>query len=937
MKYFRILFFLLLTGLIISATIAGRNSFLLKNKHAKWGILSFQFALNDSVQSSILQQWDKDSITRINYKKTPEPLTTDGLMVAKHQTKVDNVMIAFYIALLCLLTYHYRQVIKLEKKPLNWVWISIMVLLAGICDYVENSYTLGVLNAFPGSLISGSAIIISLLAFLKFLLLILVAFVLVPAAKVIARISKLFKGAPAFLKDVVGLAWKFRIILIALLVLFLCLSFSDQGQDLLVTINTDKIAVVLFYVIVSILAVLCWFLPKLYELLRPVYFKSLYTKPLPEARETSKLDFARFLGIIAYVIPANGILMTLRAYHVVYLLDDLPPIIIMVAVLVIYYYMITRKWLDQFYIINGEFSKLRYTLTIAIILIAIAAFGLLSNNSKHTYYLAYLSLGFYLLSFAFLLTMTYRKVIPPFQKILIFPIIFWTVIIAIVFFVAFNFEWIIYYLTADQRFFSLPIVITGLITHVALFSFLLILGRNTGYKIITILLVCTFIKSAYTISDFHKIHLEPKEETSLKTGDGIAPASLRMYARAWLLSRKAEIARYNAAKGCPYPIYFVNAYGGGIRAAAWPALVIGKLDVEMRGLQKSDTSYRDFQHYIFSYSGSSGGTVGLSMVAASRMAATGSTPKPDTSFLPRNTKNIFKNDYLTANLVGIFGRDMLASSFGLSCYADRARLQELSFEHHLSKSSLFTYNIPLDSGWKSSNTEVPLFVSNTFDINTGRKAIIAPVVLQQDDFPGVVLFQELMEKEPEKGILLSTAALLSARFPFVSPTGKLSEDHHFSDSGTIENSGAETSLQLLRVLEDELKSLAAVDPTWISLQTQFVFISLKNTIKNTETGGQVKNLYEIVAPAIGLLTTIDGNATKADAINEALARKNGWKYFDVRPVLIGVSGSFPVLPLGWQISDDALKQMEESVCNPLCNIKQVVSYMKGKEVPSSIP
>src|SRR5689334_9813339 len=119
MKSFRLLFILLLTGLFISAGVVGKNSFLLKNKHAKWGIISFQFASTDSVQSQILKQWDKDIITRIDYKRKAVMATTDGLMVARHQTRADNVMILFYVALLCLLCDHYRSRTKFGNTPIN--------------------------------------------------------------------------------------------------------------------------------------------------------------------------------------------------------------------------------------------------------------------------------------------------------------------------------------------------------------------------------------------------------------------------------------------------------------------------------------------------------------------------------------------------------------------------------------------------------------------------------------------------------------------------------------------------------------------------------------------------------------------------------------------------------------------------------------------------
>ncbi len=69
-----------------------------------------------------------------------------------------------------------------------------------------------------------------------------------------------------------------------------------------------------------------------------------------------------------------------------------------------------------------------------------------------------------------------------------------------------------------------------------------------------------------------------------------------------------------------YPVFFVNAYGGGIKAAAWTTMVIGRLDQLLRENVLKDSLAHDFQHYAFSYSGVSGGAVGLSLLSAGRIS-----------------------------------------------------------------------------------------------------------------------------------------------------------------------------------------------------------------------------------------------------------------------------------------------------------------------------
>ncbi|UOE52170.1 hypothetical protein MTO98_13885 [Mucilaginibacter sp. SMC90] len=68
-----------------------------------------------------------------------------------------------------------------------------------------------------------------------------------------------------------------------------------------------------------------------------------------------------------------------------------------------------------------------------------------------------------------------------------------------------------------------------------------------------------------------------------------------------------------------YPVCFVNAHGGGIRATVWTTVVIGTLDEELWADTAKINKF-GCQHYAFSYSGASGGTIGLMLLAASRHA-----------------------------------------------------------------------------------------------------------------------------------------------------------------------------------------------------------------------------------------------------------------------------------------------------------------------------
>jgi hypothetical protein len=169
---------------------------------------------------------------------------------------------------------------------------------------------------------------------------------------------------------------------------------------------------------------------------------------------------------------------------------------------------------------------------------------------------------------------------------------------------------------------------------------------------------------------------------------------------------------------------------------------------------------------------------------------------------------------------------------------------------------------------------------------------------------------------------LSAAAFLSARFPYVCPTGKFDEKHHFTDGGTLENSGAETSRQVIAVFERVL-----AEDEFAGLNVTINVLSISNSILSVEYPTQDKNLYEVVAPALGILETISSNALKADTINKVMAARQkmkGWSYNKIQPTREMIAGNWPVLPLGWQISDHALEVMKKSIKDQRAKIENVL-------------
>jgi len=591
--------------------------------------------------------------------------------------------------------------------------------------------------------------------------------------------------------------------------------------------------------------------------------------------------------------------------------------IMLAAMLAFYAIVLEYNWIDRIYKNGTEVIKWRYWLSMVLLVFPLIMWGWgYGKQSREPYFLAYLSLDLVFLSVMFMITATLRTSFSPFAKWHAAPWVTFSGLAALLFFILCNFPSFLNQITRDNRFFTLPVVLCALAGYLLCFSFLLFTGKKIGMSLITFLLLFALYRSVSTITAYHEAYIQ-KQKNYHKSLD-----SLDNYTEHWLNSRKQDIKAFVAAHpNQPYPVFFVNAYGGGIRATVWTTMVIGTLDSLLRNGNKGDSSAADFQHYVFSYSGASGGTVGFALLCGARYHY-GQQTGADTIFYPFNSLALYRNDYFTSNMAGLLGRDMVASSLGIAPWPDRAKIMEQDWERHA-----FAHHVDLRVTMgqicKGNNYEVPLLFANTFDVDSGKKGIIAPVLLNSLDFPATVMLEEEI-KDPGD-LRLSTAAFLSARFPYISPTAKLNGQHHFTDGGTWDNSGAETSLQVLNVFERVRNKLIKEDPVFNHIQPQF--LSLPNSVLSTESTGKPRNLFEPLAPPDGLLNSRVGYTKKADGWNYSFSRIKHYGFYQFRPTAERLPNTniWPVLPLGWQMSEYAMTKMRINVSRDSSAIDKVLA------------
>jgi hypothetical protein len=943
---FRLLFLLFTAGLFITATLTQKDKYLVITAHAPKAILSWETNLNNSDRDKMLKEWGITYKNLLVYKNTDTPrvVKVTGLKTVIAQNHADYAFIIFYVGFLLLLISHLIRVEGYSPR-FNWLFIALALftVLGGILDYIENFGTSKIVhlymanpkNALPDASIVGYP------SRLKWILLIAVVAIILWQS-IILDLALLWLGMiTGFLKKGTQLFWRWRVMLFTLLIVFALLYISDQGQDLLLSLNAEKLGVYLFLFSTSIIALLCWYLPKILEYdgvmnYAQFFFKSVDFKVDPQThkRPKAEVDLSRLLGAAGFLIPAVGIFKVMDNYHMDYWFSGIPPLAIFLLMLIVYRIVLEHHWIDGFYKnINGEINWIKYGITIIVLFIPMVIWGMDKNNTQ-PYAIVHLALDLIILSILFLITTTLRTCSGIIKKWPIAPFITLTGLACLAFFIACNFPSFLARFIYSSRFYTMPFVFFAVAGYLLFFTYLLFIGKKTGVTWITILLVITFIGASSSVTNYHGIAVLT-DTTHCKTKNGVDTScvkiadSLNTYAEKWLLGREQEIDNYYKQYKKSYPVYFVNAHGGGVRAAVWTTMVIGTLDKEMRA-DTGKFNKLGFQHYAFSYSGASGGTVGLMLLDASRYAHLKDLAN-DQFFYPHNSWSLYGTDNLTSDIIALLGRDMVYSSFGLSGIPDRARLMEMDWEQNALHRNI-DLKLPFMSMWYDSKTELPLLFSNTYDIPSGNKGIIAPVLLNSKDFPSAIFLEQEI---PGRGDMrVSTAGFLSARFPYVSPTAKLNNNRHFTDGGTIENSGGETSLQVIKVFESVRAKLIA-DNHPILKNISINILALPNSIAGIESPVYDKNFYEPLGPPLGALNVGGANSVRAELINCRLPTKtNGYTYVSFQPSAYKFNGKpfWPVLPLGWQISNAALEALEHSATMPSSKLDTIFKRFGVKRI-----
>jgi hypothetical protein len=342
------------------------------------------------------------------------------------------------------------------------------------------------------------------------------------------------------------------------------------------------------------------------------------------------------------------------------------------------------------------------------------------------------------------------------------------------------------------------------------------------------------------------------------------PAQTGRFNRPTLAQSIADWKSINCHDGdCPRPV-LVAASGGASRAGFFTAATLGEILDRSR---KDPAQLNDFQNRLFAISTVSGSSTGAAFFAAAlREAHDGANPCRDADgsglvyFSDRPTswrhcmEQLLSGDFISSTLIAyvykdaIRGGTAIAAKLGLPRIPDRAGVLESSWEQRFCQQAkpddcettefkgmeapFLQVAGPTESD-RAGKKWFPLLFLNSTDVDTGRRTIVSPVDshTKLDDgsepriFADAYDFHDLLadtlssdkEHKPDeqtaqpevkldRDVSLSTAALLSARFPLISPPGVVLNSKgkvvaRIVDGGYFENFGAATAQEIAQQLK----------------------------------------------------------------------------------------------------------------------------------------
>ncbi|MDE1987115.1 MAG: patatin-like phospholipase family protein [Alphaproteobacteria bacterium] len=506
-------------------------------------------------------------------------------------------------------------------------------------------------------------------------------------------------------------------------------------------------------------------------------------------------------------------------------------------------------------------------------------------------------------------------------------------------------------------------------TASALFFPLAYLSHMTRVPMLTILIIAGATFAGFDLNDNHELRVVPN---SPNAASGATPSQQVVQTdrrkvldfASWIASR-ADWNQY-----AHYPVFLVATEGGGIRAAYFTTTVLAALQERCPA----------FAQHTLAISGVSGGSLGAAIFAA--LAADHARNVADSIC---NIDGMKKNGPLVERARAVLSTDLLSPLLGATLFPDalqrvipdpigafdRSRALEYAVETSWRKATIgdcgrcdgerMSQDAMDMYGQSAPQDAVPNLFLNTTEAGTGQIIPYATVRVtglatpfrsqaEVDDSniddvrpsPSQVERLTLQDRMTDDRIPLSTAAIVSARFPYLTPAGSIGySGGHYVDGGYFENSGT----WLLSGLVQNLIGQQLAYPVGQSPQLEaarnavFIVIVIQSepcTRNSIETGcdedatAADNSWNEVLSPLRALLSTRDKRADySSDSLGAVTALIEQFSNKSTKNQVSGsdISCDYPVcavtlrfrnhtrtdIPLSWVLSSAARQSMDDAV------------------------
>ncbi len=388
-------------------------------------------------------------------------------------------------------------------------------------------------------------------------------------------------------------------------------------------------------------------------------------------------------------------------------------------------------------------------------------------------------------------------------------------------------------------------------------------------------------------------------------------ASFDDYFKDWVKHRAADI---KADSTGVYPVYIVAAEGGGSRAGFWTSYVLSKLQDETDG---------KLSNHIFGMTGASGGQVGMTMF--NTMLKADYERGLNVKSYCEVPEKVYQEDFISTSLLFFLGRDFW-QSFNIFyesvfTWTDRAEKVEIEWAESLSKQigrngKVHDLEEPFLSFWYDdqfnidTSYRIPLLFMNTNWIEKGSRGISSPVKLSNDFTNILDILDTISMKKPENlsiTIRKNTAALLGARFPYVSPSGRIKKGFHFNDAGYYDNTGGITALEIY----NQCKKVQAEmqDSSSIFRQLEFHFIIIRNDNHDNDATEKLSDISELTVPLNTILQTRNATTSYFYDKMRSLVGKEDFHSIDIIH-----KDSKVIIPVSRYLTNIAIDAMKTNYC-----------------------